>query len=186
MAYIPKPTELNDWLINLELSRECCLSAQSNGADVLAKSVLSIVGQMLEQALAAKNRFLYLSFAPLAVAPSGISLSPVITGFPAIPLPSAIPVGAVLLAVGAELGNVYGRTVLLNAFSDMTSAVTESLTQAQLEIRKPSTGRKTRRGIFDCDKCVREKALPQHGTSITASGPPVRVKRGGARPQAQQ
>lgn len=171
------PTELNDWLINVELSKECCLSAQSNGADVVAKSVLSIIGQLLDQALQAKNRFLYLSFAPVAFAPTGIQLAPVITGFPKLPLPGAFPAGAVLLGIGAELGNVYGRTVLLNALSDMGSAVTKSLEQAQLEIRKPSTGKKTRRGVFDCDRCVREKALKQHGTVLSVEGPPMRVKR---------
>jgi len=178
------PTELNDWLINLELSKECCLSAQSNGADVVAKSVLSIIGQMLDQALQAKNRFLYLSFAPVAFARTGVSLSPVITGT-ATALP-VVPIGMVLLAVGAELGNVYGRTVLLNALSDMGAAVTQSLEQAQLEIRKPATGKKTRRGVFDCDRCVREKALQQHGTVITVEGTPLRIKRTGARPKRKE
>jgi len=157
--------DLNDWAMTVQKGYDCCTQAQSNGADVVAKAVLSIVGQMISEALNGENRFLYLSFAPALLVPrGGTILNPKITGFPKVPLPSAIPVGAVLLAVGIELGNVYGRTVLLNAFSDMTTAVTQAVEQAQREITKPRT--KTKRGIFDCDRCVREKSLPQHGSRL--------------------
>ncbi len=162
---VKKPrTDLKDWAMTVQLGKECCLSAQSNGADVVGKAVLSIVGQILDAALNEDNRFLYLSFAPLAVGRAGVALSPVITATArALPV---VPIGATLLAVGIELGNVYGRTVLLNAMGDMTNAVTQTLTQAEMEIRKPKTGRGTKRGIFDCDKCVREKSLPQHGSRL--------------------
>jgi hypothetical protein len=85
--------------------------------------------------------------------------------------------GAFLLAVGLELGNVYGRTVLLNAMSDMTEAVTQTLTKTQEEIarKKTAIGTKTKRGIFDCDKCVREKSLPQHGSRLAI---PVKERKG--------
>lgn len=154
--------------MTVQLAKECCESAQSNGADVVAKGVLSICGQLLRQALETENRFLYLSFAPLAVGRAGVALSPVITGSTVALSSASLPAGAVLLAVGLELGNVYGRTVLLNSVSDMTVAVTKTLEQAQLEIKrkKTSVGTKTRRGIFDCDKCVREKSLPQHGSRL--------------------
>lgn len=173
---ISKRKDLKDWAMTVELGKECCLSAQRNGADVVAKSVLSIVGQMLEAALNPKdNRFLYLSFAPLAVGRAGVALNPVITASRVAIPPQVLP-GALLLAVGLELGNVYGRTVLLNAMGDMTSAVTQTLEQAEREIRKPKTGRGTKRGIFDCDKCVREKALPQHGSRLAVD--PVEGRTG--------
>lgn len=167
-------TDLKDWAMTVQLGKECCEAAQRNGADVVGKAVLSIVGQILTAALETENRFLYLSFAPLAVGRSGVALSPVVSGFAKPPTIGSLPAGAILLAVGIELGNVYGRTVLLNAMSDMTQAVTQTLTQADREMRKPSTGTKTRRGIFDCDKCVREKALPQHGSRLAPAAPPER------------
>ena len=61
----------------------------------------------------------------------------------AVALP-AVPIGMTLMAVGIELGNVYGRTVLLNAMSDMSNAVTQTLTLAQEELKKPRTARGTR------------------------------------------
>jgi len=159
--------DLKDWAMTVQLGKECCLSAQSNGADVVGKAILSIVGQLLSEALAKDNRFLYLSFAPLAVGRAGVALSPVVTGSRVALAAGSLPAGAVLMAVGIELGNIYGRTVLLNAMGDMTSAVTRTLEQAEREIRKPQTGKGTKRGIFDCDKCVREKSLPQHGSRLS-------------------
>jgi len=158
--------------MTVKLAKECCLSAQSNGADVIAKAVLSIAGQLLEQALNEKSRFLYLSFAPLAVGQLS-GLNPVVSGFRTLPKtpPPSIFGPAVLLAVGLELGNVYGRTVLLNAYGDMTTAVTQAMNAAQSEIRKPGTQRKTKKGIFDCDKCVREKSLQQHGHRLPLEAP---------------
>lgn len=168
---IPKGrrNDLNDWAMTVDLGKECCLSAQSNGADVVGKAILSIVGQLLSEALSKENRFLYLSFAPVAFGRAGVALSPVVTGSRVALSAGSLPAGAVLMAVGIELGNVYGRTVLLNAMGDMTDAVTRTLTQAEAEIRKPKTGRATKRGIFDCDKCVREKALPQHGSRLSVN-----------------
>lgn len=166
--------DLNDWAMTVQKGKDCCLAAQENGAEVVSKAVLQIVGQLLREALSAENRFLYLSFAPVAIGRSVTALNPVIQGFRTLPAGGTIFPGAVLLAVGLELGNVYGRTVLLNAMSDMTSAVTETLAQAQLEIRKPKTGKGTKRGIFDCDKCVREKSLQQHGSRLSAEAVEIR------------
>lgn len=166
---MPRSNDLSDWVTTTKSAKTCCELAQSNGADVVAKSVLSIIGQILEKALQADNRFLYLSFAPFAVARGGTALAPVITSSatPIVSFPPALA-GATLLAVGLELGNVYGRTAVLNALSDMTVAVTQTLEQAQRVIRAPGT--KTKRGIFDCDKCCREKTLPQHGSRLSTTG----------------
>lgn len=160
--------DLKDWVTTTASAKTCCELAQGNGADVVAKAVLSIIGQILEAVLAKDNRFLYLSFAPFAVGRAGTALAPVITrsATPIVNFPPALA-GATLLAVGLELGNVYGRTAVLNALSDMTIAVTQTLEQAQKEIRGPKT--RTKRGIFDCEKCCREKTLPQHGSRLSTT-----------------
>lgn len=159
---------LNDWVIKTKLAKECCESAQVNGANVVAQSVLSVIGQIINEVLAKKSRFLYLSFAPIALSRGASALAPVVTGSATALAGASLPAGAVLLAIGIELGNVYGRTVLLNAVSDMATTVTATMEQAEREIRK--TGTKTKKGIFDCDRCVREKTLPQHGSVLAVSG----------------
>jgi hypothetical protein len=156
--------DLADWAMTVNLAKECCESAQVNGANVVGKAVLQITRQLLDQAMDKENRFLFLSFAPLAVGTIG-GLNPLISGFRTMPRtpPPSIFGPAILLAVGLELGNVYGRTVLLNAYSDMTDAIIKTMEIAEAEIRKPGTKRATKKGIFDCNKCVREKSLSQHG-----------------------
>jgi len=169
---MPRPkkprNDLNDWAMTVQLGKECCQSAQSNGADLVAKGVLQVIGQFIDKALNPEdNKFLYLSTVGFAVGrgSSALATAPTVIGSRVALLPGAFP-GLVLMTVGLELGNIYGRTAVLNTLSDLSQAVTMTMEMTQAEIRKPGTARGTKRGIFDCDKCVREKSLPQHGSRL--------------------
>lgn len=163
-------TDLKDWAMTVQKGRDCCDLAQKNGARVMAKSVLSVVNQLTDEAISRKNRAFGLAFvAPLiAPAPGAVTtlLNPKIIGaFNQASL--RLPAGAIVLASGFALSTLFGQLILLNALSDFSSVITETITQTETEMQKAQRTRTaTKRGIFSCDKCVREKSLQQHGSRL--------------------